>query len=201
MQIKIQCSCETRYAFDVEPVNGRMPVRANCPSCGADGTELANAFIQQELGVEPPPTVRIGAQSAPAPSAAPRPPAPPVPESEAEPVPGQAAVPHCAKHPQEPVTARCFVCQKPICPKCLEQFGYLCSVYCQNQAVQRRLQVPTFAGQKTVVQQKERRKEKGLLAGAAVALLLVIGVWGWYSFVGSRPSALFSVQIPKSAAS
>ena len=26
MLIKIQCGCGTRFSFDVEPVNGRMPV-------------------------------------------------------------------------------------------------------------------------------------------------------------------------------
>ena len=41
MEIKVQCGCGTRFAFDVEPVNGRMPVRVNCPGCGADGTDLA----------------------------------------------------------------------------------------------------------------------------------------------------------------
>ena len=49
MRVKIQCHCETRYAFEVEPVNGRMPVRVNCPACGTDGTDAANAIIQQQL--------------------------------------------------------------------------------------------------------------------------------------------------------
>src|SRR6266536_903481 len=184
MQIKIQCSCETRYAFDVEPVNGRMPVRVNCPSCGADGTEFANAVIQQELGrsLESRPKVRIGTQAAPPPAPAAPPPAALPPASEMSPATAAPeAVQYCPKHRQEPATALCFVCQKPICPKCLEQFGYLCSVYCQNQAVQHRLPVPVYEGQKAVVQQKERRKEKRILAGAALALLAVVVVWGWYA--------------------
>ena len=49
MEVKIQCPCETHFAFDVEPVNGRMPVRVNCPGCGADQTELANEVIRQKL--------------------------------------------------------------------------------------------------------------------------------------------------------
>ena len=36
--IKIQCGCSQRYAFDIEPVNGRMPSPVACPACGADGT-------------------------------------------------------------------------------------------------------------------------------------------------------------------
>jgi len=27
MEIKIECGCGTRFKFDVEPVNGRMPVK------------------------------------------------------------------------------------------------------------------------------------------------------------------------------
>ena len=50
MEIKIQCGCGTRYKFDVEPVNGRMPVKVQCPSCTADGTPSANEIIRQSIG-------------------------------------------------------------------------------------------------------------------------------------------------------
>jgi uncharacterized protein YxjI len=60
MEIKIECSCGTRFKFDVEPVNGRMPVAIGCPSCKLDATGAANAIIAQQL---PPP--------APAPAARP----------------------------------------------------------------------------------------------------------------------------------
>ncbi|HEV2329848.1 MAG TPA: hypothetical protein VGY56_13780, partial [Verrucomicrobiae bacterium] len=46
--VKIQCVCGQKYAFDVEPVNGRMPAAVGCPSCGADGTAAANDFIAQK---------------------------------------------------------------------------------------------------------------------------------------------------------
>lgn len=49
MYVKVQCPCGTRFAFDVLPVAGRMPVRVNCPWCGVDGTELANHVIQSLL--------------------------------------------------------------------------------------------------------------------------------------------------------
>lgn len=45
MPIKIECECGQRYAFDVEPVNGRMPTRVACPTCGTDGTSAANDHI------------------------------------------------------------------------------------------------------------------------------------------------------------
>jgi hypothetical protein len=47
IELKVQCDCGQKYKFDVEPVNGRMPFTVACPVCGADGTEKANALIQQ----------------------------------------------------------------------------------------------------------------------------------------------------------
>jgi hypothetical protein len=93
LAIKIQCGCGQKYAFDVEPVGGRMGYAVACPVCGADGTSAANAAIAQSLPMEmamasPPPLAvnRLAAvpapaasapsaphmSSAPAPSAAPR---------------------------------------------------------------------------------------------------------------------------------
>jgi hypothetical protein len=61
--IKIQCECGQRYAFDVEPVNGRMTSPVACPSCGADGVIATNAIIAQSAQPQPAavpePTVRL----------------------------------------------------------------------------------------------------------------------------------------------
>jgi hypothetical protein len=61
--IKIQCGCGQRYAFDVEPVNGRMTSPVACPACGTDGTIAANAIIAQNAqpqpAVAPRPMVRL----------------------------------------------------------------------------------------------------------------------------------------------
>lgn len=46
-ELKVQCDCGQKYKFDVEPVNGRMPFTVSCPVCGADGTQKANAILQQ----------------------------------------------------------------------------------------------------------------------------------------------------------
>ena len=35
MEIKIQCGCGTKYKFDIEPVNGRMPVLVCAPQIRA----------------------------------------------------------------------------------------------------------------------------------------------------------------------
>ena len=55
MEVRVACPCEQTYAFDVEPLNGRMPVPVSCPACGADGTSLANEAIRQTLGLSAPP--------------------------------------------------------------------------------------------------------------------------------------------------
>src|ERR1051325_10583837 len=58
MEIKVQCSCGQRYAFEVEPVDGRMPVEILGPVCGVDGTELTTGQIREQL-----PTANAGINS------------------------------------------------------------------------------------------------------------------------------------------
>jgi transcription elongation factor Elf1 len=66
MEIKITCgSCDTKFAFDVEPIHGRMPAPVNCPECGLEATEQANAEIQSSLAASSP------GHPAPAPAAIP----------------------------------------------------------------------------------------------------------------------------------
>src|SRR5947207_11873066 len=49
MEVKVQCPCGTRYKFDVQPINDRMPGPVSCPTCGADGTSASNTIIQQSV--------------------------------------------------------------------------------------------------------------------------------------------------------
>jgi hypothetical protein len=49
MEVKIYCSCGSKYKFDVEPLNGRLPGPVSCPVCGADGTQKGNEVIAQSL--------------------------------------------------------------------------------------------------------------------------------------------------------
>jgi hypothetical protein len=51
--IKIQCECGQRYAFEIEPVGGRVPSTITCPACGADGTAAANAILAQSGTAQP----------------------------------------------------------------------------------------------------------------------------------------------------
>jgi hypothetical protein len=50
--IKIECGCGQKYAFDIEPLCGRMPGRVTCPVCGLDGTRVANEIIAYNLAAE-----------------------------------------------------------------------------------------------------------------------------------------------------
>jgi len=54
MEVKVACGCGQKYKFDVEPVNGRMPVAVSCPVCGVDGTPMANGIIAQTFSSQPP---------------------------------------------------------------------------------------------------------------------------------------------------
>src|SRR5258708_4794661 len=65
--IKILCGCGQKYAFDVEPIGGRMGDAVQCPVCGADGAAAANELIAQHLAAQaaPPPALRIGGQNPP----------------------------------------------------------------------------------------------------------------------------------------
>jgi hypothetical protein len=50
--VKIQCGCGQRYAFEIEPLCGRMPGKISCPVCGLDGTRVANEIIAYNLAAE-----------------------------------------------------------------------------------------------------------------------------------------------------
>jgi len=65
MEMKVVCDCGQKYAFEVEPVEGRMPAPVNCPACGLDGTSAANEILSQ-LAPDPPAPVP-GAIPAPGP--------------------------------------------------------------------------------------------------------------------------------------
>ena len=47
--VKIICACGQKYAFDVQPVGGRMPAPVFCPVCGREGTGEAEQFIARIL--------------------------------------------------------------------------------------------------------------------------------------------------------
>jgi len=83
MNIKIECGCGTRYSFEVEPCNGRMPWAVECPACHADGTAAANQIIAKRCSAVPPDAPRLRLHETPSenpPSAAPAPEPPAAPK-------------------------------------------------------------------------------------------------------------------------
>jgi len=86
--------------MEVTPEMLATPLSFVCSTCGADHSKMLNELIRQQFSEGPP-------AAAPAVTTAP-------------------AVETCLKHGWA-VTNRCLVCQNPICPKCMEVFGYVCS--------------------------------------------------------------------------
>jgi len=186
MNIKIQCRCGTKFAFDVEPVDGRMPAAVQCPVCGADGTEDANAAIHAQSA---PVRVRVASPaSEPAGEASIS--SPPLSGAENQ----EDAVVRCSKHPREVAAAECAVCHKPICSLCLDHYGFLCSVYCKEQAESRGIPVPAYKGQKRLRESKEGRKTTLLVFAVTAALLGLVMLWMYYAFVGSKPHPAFVLK-------
>lgn len=194
--MKLQCSCGAKYAFDAKPEMLAHPVKFICPSCGLDASDFVNELIRQEFG----------AQVLPQPGTPAAPPPPPPPprasglrvahEAPAPVAQPQEAVPvskFCAKH-RERCTEQCFVCHKPICPKCLQMFGYFCSPLCKGKAEAQGLRVPVYAGQRDVVDAQFWRKSGLISGGIGLLILLFFGLWIWYAWFGSVPHTYFSVR-------
>ena len=201
--MKIQCSCGAKYAFDISPEMAQNPVRFVCPACGLDSSEFVNNLIRQELGL-----------SAPAAAQAPA----PVPPQQPAPQPagttrarlhtastaGATATPvatdtpqRCQKHPDQFTVEKCYICSKPICPKCMELFGYLCSPLCRGKAEAQGIEVPVFAGQKSVVEARSWRRTVRVTTAVCSVAALVLGAWFWYAWFGSVPRTVYAVRFPE----
>ena len=166
MEVKVQCPCGTRYAFDVEPVNGRMLGRVNCPGCGADGTDFANEVIRQKLAAAAVPTVAA------------------------------ASAPFCPRHRKNPATETCRVCGKPICGECMEQFGYVCSTYCRKRAEQTGMDLPVYGKQRAVIEARVAWVGALIWRAAVFLAVVLAGAWIWYTFFGSHPRVIYSEKLP-----
>src|SRR5580765_2528050 len=239
--MKIQCSCGMKYAFDLTPEMGRVPITFVCQKCGVDSSQMVNQLIRQELGLAsssasvgssvpafaPPPTtepvtvrVNYSAANPPHPSVeispAPPPTPPPAPPSSpsvrvtAQRAPATAAAAAapatdapqvCLKHPGQLTTNRCLVCKKPICPKCMEIFGYVCSALCKGRAETQGIQVPAYAHLKSAAGSKQGSKVALILVTSCLLLLSGAGFWTWYKLSGSQPKRLFSVRYTEASSS
>jgi hypothetical protein len=110
-----------------------MPFVVNCPTCNADGTEMANQIIAETSGKS---RLRV-----------------------------HTAAPEAGEAPPPP---------RPVAPSV-------------GTAIQRL--------------QRERRQFRviGWIAGAvALVIVALLGAWGWFSFVGSKPRLDYSVKVPGS---
>lgn len=191
MNIKIQCSCGTKFSFDVEPVDGKMPAEIFCPKCGADGTDCANQIIQQsspaEIAAAPAvqkPRVRLNVVSSVATA-----------PSGGESADGTPVQEKCARHPRNIASEHCVVCQKPICMECMQIFGYLCSIGCKYRADQEKIHVPKYKFQKNAVEKTALRKSIAIVSAVLVLLFAIIGAWFWYIMVGTKPRPYYSLSI------
>lgn len=202
MTIKILCACGTKFAFDVEPIGGKMPAAVACPSCSIDATEAANEIIAQQLGMMPPAqeaaaapvSIRVGL-TAPGTAAVKVAAAAPAPDIAGEPV-GEM----CARHATSPAAANCVVCHKPICLDCMTVFGYLCSAYCKGLAARKNISVPRYEGMRSELIESETKKGNKFLFAAAAVLFLCVGIFAWYSFIGSKPKMAWNLQASPAAA-
>ena len=184
--MKIQCACGAKYAFDATPEMAQTPMQFVCPACGQDSSDQVNELIRQEqsgatttapeAAQAVPPSTRIQIQTG----------ATHAPEADAPQL--------CSKHPGQLATTRCLVCQKPICPKCMELFGYVCSPLCKGKAEARRIEIPVYEGQKTVAQTRLWRKVGGIAAAIGVIVAALLGFWFWYAWFGSVPKPVFSIR-------
>ncbi len=200
--MKLQCPCGARFEFAVTPEMARHPARFVCASCGLDSSGFINELIRKELAeqaaagaseiaepsVTTAPRLRVAHTAAAAASAP-----PPAPASEAAPAP----LPVCSKHPRQQTTERCAVCGKPICPQCMELFGYVCSVLCQTRAADRGTEIPAYAGQRFMVEADCWRKVGKIAAALGTVVAVLLGVWIWYAWFGSRPRPVFAVRFPE----
>jgi hypothetical protein len=108
----------------------------------------------------------------------------------------------CSKHQNQPAVESCRVCHKPMCAQCMKQFGYVCSIFCRDQAANKKVVVPKFAGQKKMYQdQAASSRTKLIVVCATLVLLVVAGVGIWYTYMAREPKVVYSVTFPKLDAS
>lgn len=217
--MKIQCSCGAKYAIDITP--GMPPVTFVCQKCGQDYSAFINDLIRKELGPSsaapqqtapaapalsisrpaPAAPVAPAAPAASTPPAAPAPAAVPrlkinrghAPEAAAAPQ-EQPGSKYCSRHRTELTTDQCQVCQKPICPQCIETFGPFCSPFCRNKVEGASMNAPVHVGQR-YVKQREFWRKTGLISGVAGSIVFcLLAFWFWYSWIGSVPKVSFFVR-------
>jgi hypothetical protein len=206
--MKIECSCGAKYEFEVGEEMRVHPVKFVCPSCGFDASEFVDGLVRRELGQSSTPSgipvpIVLNAQTAAktAPLSLARTPS----STNSIEQPGaqepqsdiNKEAPLCLKHPGEIASNRCYICSKPICPKCMELFGYVCSPLCKAKADSHGVQIPVYEGQKSAVEARLWRKVTWIGTAVAATLAILLGLWFWYVWFGCAPKPIFSVRFPE----
>ena len=79
-------------------------------------------------------------------------------------------------------------------------FGYVCSPLCKAKAESHGINVPVFAGQKSVMEARLWRKVV-LVTGSAVGLIaLLVGFWFWWAWFGSTPKPMWTLRFENNPA-
>jgi len=125
--------------------------------------------------------------------AAPAPVAAPAPTSQAPVDDGRVQL--CLKHKNEPVVDACVVCGKPLCTKCMEQFGHVCSVFCRQQAEQKRIYIPVYANQKSVVAHASETRSRSIVYAVVGAVAAVLGLWFYYAWFAREPKIVMRISL------
>ena len=212
--MKVECSCGAKYEFEIRPEMRDHPVQFICAACGLDASQFVDGLVRRELGQSGTPA------GAPVPAiAASAAPAGLVLESSSEPTrvsgvrlqhtesttasAGSAAEaetqPHCPRHPSELAAAKCYVCSRPICPKCMELFGYVCSPLCKAKADSHGIKLPIYEGQRSRIEARRWRKMVWASSVTGGVVVLLLGVWFWYAWFGCEPKVIFSTRFPEPA--
>ncbi|MDB6053473.1 MAG: Pyrrolo-quinoline quinone [Verrucomicrobiales bacterium] len=196
MTLKIICECGTKYSFEVDPTATTMPFSVACPKCGLDGTEKANVLLAEQPSATAPEVpntatenkskVRLRLDNGPMPVAS----APVAPGA-------HYGIEYCNRHTREPASERCVVCQKPICPRCMEQFGYLCSVRCKYDAEKDGIEVPVCKEQKFVMANLENKTvmlRTWVLFGTLLGSFILYVAYYLYF---SKPKPVYAINLEK----
>ena len=198
--MKIQCACGAKYAFEPTPEMAKNPVQFICPQCGLDSSEIVNQLVQESLAEQnlpsaPPPPDAPSPPPKPAPARLKISPAVNPPQAAAAPDPAPATVyssKYCSKHPGIPATSKCMACNKPICPQCMQIFGFFCSPLCKEKAGQKGIHAPEYSGQRFAVERRFWRRT-GLISGfLGILMVSALAFWIWYAWFASVPHVIFS---------
>lgn len=195
--MKVICDCGAKYAMDATPEMLRNPVNLACPGCGADLSAHFNELVRQKFGnIAPipqsglPPATEIALRPASAKPAIFASPAPAAGLAE----PNIVDTKFCRKHPEQRVTEKCRVCEKPICHLCIELFGCICSVHCREKVRTNQIKSPAYAGHRDASKRSELNKFAFIAKLVTLSIVTALGMWGWYEWFGSRPKPAFAIN-------